>query len=522
MPEANNASAVVRAERTLNAGPREVFKAFERPDLLARWWGPNGFTNTFERFEFTPGGRWLHVMHGPDGANYDNESVFREIVPDARIVLAHISPPRFTLTVTLTARAEQTHIAWVQEFESAELAARMRPICEPGNEQNLDRLEALLAGAGSTPDTGERKSLMRAVRARDAASVQTMIAANPALLSATDPDCFGSTPLLHAVGADDSAMVDLLLDLGADINQRSDWWAGSFGVLDSAGDDLAERLLARGAALTPHAAARLGKIDDLRAMLSADPSLVHARGGDGQTPLHFARTPEIADLLLAKGADISALDIDHHSAPAQWLATSRPQVAAHLASRGAAADPFLAARIGDVPLLERLLRTEPHGVMVRVSRDRFPAPPPAAGHIYLFTIGEGCTLLHAAVGADQCAVIRWLAAHGADVNARGGYDDSTPLHAAAWGDHTDAAHALLDAGADINAPSGRIHDNEPIGWAIVGGAVAAFRALRERGGVVRRTHIEDARKGAAGAFRELNPKRPLDAWQEIERALTNP
>jgi ankyrin repeat protein len=364
-------------------------------------------------------------------------------------------------------------------------------------------------------NTSDPATFIRAVRGGDLDGVRAMAGADPSLVRATDPQCFGATALIHAVGAEDRALVELLLELGADIDQRSDWWAGSFGVLDSASDEMAAYLLQRGATLTAHAAARLAKIDGLRAMLDADASIGHARGGDGQTPLHFARSVEIADLLLAHGAEIDALDIDHGSTPAQWLGGSRPEVAAHLVLRGAAADPFLAARIGDVALLEGLIRSEPEGVRVRVSRDRFPVPPPAAGHIYLFTIGEGCTLLHAAAGADTPQIVRWLAGHGADVNARGGYDDGTPLHVGAWGDHAAAVGALIDAGADINAKSGNQHHNEPIGWAIVSGAVRAFRVLLERGATVQPWHREDARKGAQGAFREFNPRRPIEAWREI-------
>ena len=178
-------------------------------------------------------------------------------------------------------------------------------------------------------NSSEMASFVRAVRSGDTGSVRSMAAANPALVGSTDPDCFGATPLIHAVGANDRTMVDLLLDLGADIDQRSDWWAGSFGVLDSASDELSGHLLGRGATLTPHAAARLGMVDRLRAMLDRDPTIVHARGGDGQTPLHFARTAEIADLLLSRGAEIDIPDIDHASTPAQWLGESRPEVAAH-------------------------------------------------------------------------------------------------------------------------------------------------------------------------------------------------
>ena len=149
MTRSNNANAALSTERVLSATPRKVFAAFEKPDRLAQWWGPNGFTNTFEQFEFKPGGRWVFVMHGPDGTDYPNENVFLEIQPDTRIVLEHVEKPWFRLTVTLTARGDQTHLAWVQEFESPEFAAKLRAVCEPGNEQNLDRLESLLAGESS-------------------------------------------------------------------------------------------------------------------------------------------------------------------------------------------------------------------------------------------------------------------------------------------------------------------------------------------------------------------------------------
>jgi len=147
MSQANDSDsdAALRTERVLSASPATVFAAFRQPDRLARWWGPSGFTNTFERFEFRPGGRWVFVMRGPNGASYPNESVFREIEPDARIVIEHVVKPWYRLTVTLAAHGDQTRLSWVQEFDSPELAAQMRRISEPANEQNLDRLEALLA-----------------------------------------------------------------------------------------------------------------------------------------------------------------------------------------------------------------------------------------------------------------------------------------------------------------------------------------------------------------------------------------
>jgi uncharacterized protein YndB with AHSA1/START domain len=139
-----NRESALSTERVLKASAREVFAAFSDPEKLAHWWGPEGFTNTFHHFDFSTDGRWVYTMHGPKGANYENESVFREIEPDARIVIEHVVKPWYRLTITLTPLGEQTRIAWVQEFESPERAEQLRRFVEPANEQNLDKLEALL------------------------------------------------------------------------------------------------------------------------------------------------------------------------------------------------------------------------------------------------------------------------------------------------------------------------------------------------------------------------------------------
>ena len=107
-PPTETDSPIVATERMLSASPHDVFAAFAQPELLARWWGPKGFTNTFERFEFETGGQWIFTMHAPDGASYHNESVFREIQPNERIVIEHVVNPWFRLTVGLTPRESRT------------------------------------------------------------------------------------------------------------------------------------------------------------------------------------------------------------------------------------------------------------------------------------------------------------------------------------------------------------------------------------------------------------------------------
>lgn len=134
--------------RLFSQPPRSVFAALSSPERLARWWGPSGFSNTFEVFEFQSGGVWRFTMHGPDGTNYLNEMRFVEIESDCAVVVDHLSQLRFTLSIRLEPASHGTLVTWVQTFESSELAASLRHVVEPANEQNLDRWQAeLLASA---------------------------------------------------------------------------------------------------------------------------------------------------------------------------------------------------------------------------------------------------------------------------------------------------------------------------------------------------------------------------------------
>jgi uncharacterized protein YndB with AHSA1/START domain len=131
--------------RKLPAPPESIFSAFSDGGRLARWWGPDGFTNTFGEFEFRPGGRWAFVMHGPEGRGYPNESVFQTIEPPGRIVIRHESEPKFTLSVRIEGDAEGSTVHWRQEFDSDKVAASLAHIVGPANEQNLGRLAAEVA-----------------------------------------------------------------------------------------------------------------------------------------------------------------------------------------------------------------------------------------------------------------------------------------------------------------------------------------------------------------------------------------
>lgn len=127
--------------------PRDdVFRAWTDASQLCRWWGPNGFTCTFHEFEPRAGGNWRHIMHGPDGRNYDNIAVFRVVTPE-RIELAHVSEPRFDLIATFAERDGGTFVTFLQRFATAAVRDAVAPICIPANEQNLDRLTRTIGDA---------------------------------------------------------------------------------------------------------------------------------------------------------------------------------------------------------------------------------------------------------------------------------------------------------------------------------------------------------------------------------------
>lgn len=284
------------------------------------------------------------------------------------------------------------------------------------------------------------------------------------------------------IGAKHAPMLEVLIAAGADLNLESEWENGPYTVLDNATEETARFLLSRGVKLTPNVAARLGWIDELRQLLASDPALVHARGGDGQQPLHEAATVAIADVLLDRGADVNVRCIDHKSTAAQYALAERPEICRRLLERGASADIFMPARLGDARaglrsaghrrsdqrarlragaaaphlLLDARLRpvSARRGPEVRASRCLRSARAPQPGARALHQHGAGRRRsrragVHrpASVDADRTHTCRSRLAHaifdgrreaahlmlrlGFDETA-GGVDGGTALHAASW------------------------------------------------------------------------------------------
>lgn len=267
--------------------------------------------------------------------------------------------------------------------------------------------------ASLTRESDPAEALAAAVRAGDVGRVVRVLKRHPDLRARLDApmphEDFGATPLIGAARHGNRELVDALLRAGADINARSHWWAGGFGVLD---DDhgLASFLIERGATVDVHAAARLGLLPRLEELLASHPELVHARGGDGQTPLHFAATVEVARLLLDHGAEIDARDVDHESTPAQYMVRDRPDVASLLIARGCQTDVLMAAALGDLALVRRHLEADPACVRMRVSESYFPKRDPrSGGTIYIWVLGWHKSAHQVArdFGHDEVARLLW-------------------------------------------------------------------------------------------------------------------
>ncbi len=146
--------------RLIEATADAVFAALRDPVRVARWWGPNGFTSTFHRFEFRPGGAWQLTLHGPDGTDYPNEYRVLRIEPDRLLEIDHPSHDHhFILTIELLRQGEGTLVAWRQTFDTVNDYRALADFLAQANQQVLERLSAEVCGASGGAAAGSREGV---------------------------------------------------------------------------------------------------------------------------------------------------------------------------------------------------------------------------------------------------------------------------------------------------------------------------------------------------------------------------
>ena len=132
--------------RLLNAPVDLVWEVWTNPEHIKNWWGPDGFTNTISTMDVKKDGEWNLVMHGPDGTDYKNKSVYKEIIKNKKIVYEHLSAPKFTATIKFDAQGEKTILTWHMLFESKEQFIQVVKTfrADEGLRQNTEKLDHYL------------------------------------------------------------------------------------------------------------------------------------------------------------------------------------------------------------------------------------------------------------------------------------------------------------------------------------------------------------------------------------------
>jgi ankyrin repeat protein len=266
--------------------------------------------------------------------------------------------------------------------------------------------------------------------------------------------------------------------------------------------------------LGAHAAARLGRLAELQRLVESHPDVVNAPGANGQTPLHFASTVEVAEYLLEHGAEIDAQDAQHESTPAQHMLRvlqgrhyrrDRKDVARYLVSRGCRTDLLMAAALGDLALVRRHLESDPECIRMCVSEEYFPKRDARSdGTIYTWIFGprrtahliardfgheevfqllmektpEDLKLALACELGDEGA-FRALMAARPGMTGTLSEDDRRRLPDAAQNNNTNAVRLMLAAGWQVDTPGE--YRMTPLQWAAWHGNAEMVREILSYG-----------------------------------------
>ena len=343
-----------------------------------------------------------------------------------------------------------------------------------------------------------KQAFITAIENGDAETVKNLLATDEALAAQIDAPWFSfdAPAIVFAAASGNRELIDVLLAAGADIDVKSSWWAGGTSALQHAAGsmlsynrELAEYLIEHGATIDAYAAAGLDMSKELAELIREDPEVVNAPGSDGMSPLHFAGTPRIAELLLAHGADINLRDRDHNGTPAQWTIASRSEVCQYLLEQGAEGDIVLYCVTGDVERARTALQENPALLDLRIDHkapEGYTVVSPRSeetdevpgGHVYAYKVGPTMPLLEVALQAKQPAIVKMLMECGYQIKLREWY-----MIAGQGPRNMDRlVKMFLENGLDINARRQHRHGMwGPLHWLAQRGLTHGVSCLLENG-----------------------------------------
>lgn len=275
-----------------------------------------------------------------------------------------------------------------------------------------------------------------ALESGDATKLESLLRSNASVRKRINEPMFAfdTQPIVQASRHRDAAkLLPVLVQYGADPNIRTEWWAGGFSALDGAKGATVDLLVELGAKFDVWSAAAHGKVQVLRELLSQDATLVNAPGGDGQRPLHVALNAEVAELLIASGAELEIRDTDHESSPIQYQINNL-EVVRVLLKHGAKPDIFTAVVLDDVNLLRSILASDPQAADSHTGAAPFVTTKSNGGHIYSYLLGPRKSPIQVAAEKKSSAVLAEL------------QREASPLQrliAAAWSEDTDLVHSIF-------------------------------------------------------------------------------
>ena len=348
-----------------------------------------------------------------------------------------------------------------------------------------------------------KNGFIEAVRNEDVKTVKTLLANDTVLAARINEPWldFDAPAIVFAASRGNRELIDVLLAAGADIDVKSTWWAGGTSALQHAAGsmlaynkDLAAHLIASGATIDAHAAAGLDMPEKLEALIRENPGVVNAPGCDGMSPLHFAATPRIAELLLAHGADKNLRDRDHGGTAAQWTMWNRTDVCRYLLEQEAEGDIVLYCAMGDVERAKAAIQENPELLNLRIKAELSEGYAVAplnwpykhckrvgevpGGHVYAYEVGRNTPLLEIALRFKQPVIVDMLMDCGYQIKLREWYSlvGQGPRRFDAL------VKGFLSKGWDINARQQHRHGMwAPLHWLARRGLTAGIRCLLENG-----------------------------------------